>query len=226
MRDKTRPSGTAGIAGVIFGILVPALALMVFSSRPALGQPELGSLYGSKNIQYVTLRYLPWLFPETGAGGEMSFGFNTLSAKTEYNEWGKYFYGVSLGGGGVSWLESEIGSLDERDGACGYVVLDFQGKLFDKDEGDARFYLGWSAGIGFGSYWVEQIDDDPEVPAGSLSLYRGGVEAGAHIRLSEKYWLVTSVGMDLTAYGLDSDNEVAYPAVVNIGLARWRGVID
>ncbi len=210
------------IAPYIYSAVSAAL-FMLFAPGSLRAQQGLESLYGSKNIQAAAARYMPIMLPDTGAGGEFVFSFNTLSSRSEYGDGPELFYGVALGGGGVSWQDSQIGDLDKRDAGAGYALLQFEGKMFLETEDALRPYLGCTMGVGFGSYWIQQVDKQPEVPAGSLTSYNAGVEAGVHIRAGYKYFLTVAAGGDFKFFPMGSKIMYSYPAFISVGISRWRG---
>jgi len=205
----------------VFVLAAVAIAAF-FIARPA-GSQDIGSLYGSKNIQFINIRGIPSMMPDTGYGGELMFGFNTLSKRTEFNESWIYYYGVELGGGNMSWLDSDVGDYDSRDASFTYGLLQFEGKLFAQDKGKVRPYLGWHGGIGYGSLIVERVDDYPEMAAQSAQIFTGGVELGAHFGSGSKYWLVAGAGIDARYIQIPDGGEFSYPAYFTIGVSKWLG---
>jgi hypothetical protein len=64
------------------GVVIAAAAAVWALGAGLARSQELGDFYGSRNLQYINLRYAPTMMPYQGQGGEMMFGFNTQSKKT------------------------------------------------------------------------------------------------------------------------------------------------
>ncbi|HUT55580.1 MAG TPA: hypothetical protein VM658_19475 [bacterium] len=201
------------------------IALALALTAPARAQQTLGDFYGSKNIQTVTGRYGLMIGPDGGSGGELMFGFNTSSQTTEDSKNLKYFYGVGAGGGGFAISDAGLGAYGTRDTASGYVLLELEFKLFASAESQVRPYLGASLGYGTGYLWTEHLrgEDDPNP---SMNLYSAGLEAGIHVPLSNGYGIVAAVGADARYIEFGGASLTAYPAMLTIGVCRWRGPLD
>jgi len=186
---------------------------------------DLGDVYGSINLQYVTAGFTPIILPFEGGAGEMAFGFNTLSAKTEDTAY-KYFYGASLGGGGFGLRDADLGGFGERDASAGYIFLQLENKLFLGDPDDPVLpYLGGKIGYGSGGFWAEDTDDEDN-PSGGLDMYYVGIETGVHVPVSQGYALTLSVGMDARGLVYGGGFSGAYPAMASIGVCYWGGPLD
>jgi len=210
---------------LLLGGLAAALSLFLLSASPAGAQENsLGSFYGEKNVQYTRVRLMPYMLPDSGYGGEVLFGFHTMSQRKDFYGY-SYFYGVSLGGGGAAWQESEPGTLDERDFGEGYGILNFEGFFYSDVESEARPYIGAWLGLGYGTYWIDQIDDEPELFAGPSEVYSAGIELGTHLKLGYKYWLMLGAGADLMVFTMGDETELSCPAYLSVGISRWRGPI-
>jgi hypothetical protein len=209
-------------AGVWAAAVVAALE---FGLPAAAGAQEgLGDFYGSQNIQTVTGRYGYMLGPDGGSMGELMFGFNTSSKTTETSKSIKYFYGVGAGGGGLAVSDAGLGRYGTRDVAAGYVLLELEFKLFASAEGPVRPYLGASLGYGRGYLWAEHMrgQDDPN-PA--MDMYYAGLEAGLHLPIKDGYGIIAAVGAD-ARYMRSGTSLTSYPAMLTIGICRWRGPLD
>ncbi len=207
-----------------FCLVMPAVLSVVAAPGAGEAQPEMDDFYGSKNIQTITLHAMPFMMEAQGAGGELFFGFNTLSKKSEFAESWKNYYGVGIGGGYILWTDSEIADYDhDRDASVLYGLLRFEGKLYYRDTGKVRPYLGGHLGLGYGSWGVERMDGDPEIPTGSLTTYQVGGVAGLNLDLGGNYWLNAGVGVDFRSFkfGMGFHNE--YPPYLVIGVTRWTG---
>ncbi len=205
---------------------VAAVLLFLFlAPLPAEAQRsnELGSLYGSRNLEIIVARLMPAMVPEQGMGAEVLFGFNTLSKRTEFREHWKYFYGVGLAGGGFSWQDADLGRYEERSASAGYFLIEAEGKWFYEVEGKVRPYVGIYGGLGYGSLWMETSDDLPDPPTPGLEFLAGGAEAGLHIHLEGHNALVLSAGVDARIHRTGAEGVFNMPIMVNVGVCEWRG---
>ncbi|MFO8058686.1 MAG: hypothetical protein R6V10_15475 [bacterium] len=184
---------------------------------------ELGSLYGNQNLEIIVARLMPAMVPEEGQGGEVLFGFNTSSKRTEFREHWKLFYGVGVAAGGFTWRDADLGRYEQRSASGGYAILQAEGKWFYSVEGELRPYVGVYGGIGYGSLWMETSDDLPDPPAAGLEFLTGGAETGVHIHLKGHHSLVLSVGADARVHRVGQEGKFNMPIMVNIGVCKWRG---
>jgi hypothetical protein len=200
------------------------VTLLLLSGAAMAQQPEmgLGSLYGNRNLQFVSSRYVALMPPYNGASGDFLFGFNTMSAKTNDTDY-KYFYGLELGGGGAWWSQADMGAFGERDASAGYLLVLVENKLFATGKGGFRPYLGSSIGLGTGTMWSKDVKGIKDNPTGGLDFYGLGLEAGAHLLGKGDYALTISVGADVRALSFGSTTKVIYPIMLNVGVCRWRG---
>lgn len=187
------------------------------------GAQQLSSLYGSDNIQYVSLRYSPWLMSMTGSTYEVAFGFNTSSKKTENAKNWKYFYGVALIGGGFSWPNADLGEYKTRDAVAGYGLIQIENKIFWTTSGPIRPYFGVNAALGSGSLWMQRAKDLPDPPLPSLSMFSAGMETGLMFPLKGQYALSLAAAANVEAAQFGAEVRFYYPAMLTIGVSKWIG---
>ena len=200
---------------------IPLSILLLAGPMPLLAQ-DFGDLYGSQNLQSVAAGYGPLIAPAGGSGGEVMFSFNTSSQQTEASETYKYFYGVGLGGGYLGAPEVDLGKYDDRDIGAGYGKIQLEFKLFATTRGDVRPFLGGALGYGSGAFWAEHIKGE-EDPPGSAEMYFAGLEGGLHFPIQSGYALTIGIGADARVLLYGSESIAAYPAMLTIGVCRWRG---
>jgi len=206
-----------------------ATALVLLGSAAVRAQEGLSSLYGSRNLQYINLRYAPSFTPYDGSGGEMMFGFNSMSSKTDKTSY-KYFYGVSLGGGGWWWSEADLPYYGPRDVSSGYIILQLENKLFFSGKGPVRPYVGAAINYGTGALWVgdrldEEVEEDEESPSGGFDFYGGGVELGVMFVAENDYALTLAAAMDARSVRVGSELKGVYPIMLTVGVCKWLGPI-
>lgn|GEM_PF-3858605 len=214
------------MAKKLFIKIVAALfvvCLLFPASSFAQRRNDLGSLYGNQNLEIIIARLMPAMVPEPGLGGEVLFGFNTSSKRTEFDEHWKYFYGAGIAVGGFSWNDADLGRYEERSASGGHFILEAEGKWFYDVEGDVRPFVGIYGGLGYGSVWMETSDDLPDPPGPGLELLSGGAEAGVHIHLEGHNYLYLSTGVDARMYRVGAEGIFKMPIMVNIGVCEWRG---
>jgi hypothetical protein len=220
MEEKSK-----GLALAVLGLV----AVLVWAwSLPGSAQEVLSSLYGSRNLQYINLRYVPLFLPQQGQGGEMTFGFNTMSSKTDKTDY-KYFYGVSLGGGGWWWEEADLGQYGERNTSTGYILFQLENKIFATGKGPMRPYLGGSLSYGTGALWVgdrldkKEDDDDDNTPVGGFDFWGAGVELGVMFVAENDYALTVAASMDARSVRAGTELKGSYPVMITVGLCKWLG---
>lgn len=207
------------ITPVIAGGLV--LIIAATASAQKKQQPGTTNFYGARNLQFMTARYVAVMPPYTGSGGEVMFGFDTMSNKTKTTDY-KYFYGVELGGGGDWWGKADMGSFGERDASAGYVIFMIENKLFTTGKGPVRPYLGSSVSYGNGQLWSPDLKHH-DSPTGGFQFYGAGLEAGAMFVGKNDYALTLAANGDARVLSVGADYKVIYPIMVTVGLCRWRG---
>jgi hypothetical protein len=206
------------------GLLI--FILFAFAAGASDAQQSLDDLYGLENLQYVEAAYGPLLAPVGGWAGELMFGFNTLSQRTRPDEKYKYFYGVALGGGGFSAGDVDLGRYDERDTGAGYGMIRFDFKLFATGEQSAvRPYIYGTLGYGSGYLWTEHITGEDD-PPGTSSVFTAGVEGGFHVMVKNNRAITIGVGVDAGLFQFGGEALAAYPAMLTVGVCRWRGPLN
>ena len=201
--------------------LALGLGLLLAGAASAQVKREAPSLYGSRNLQFLAARYVAIQPPYVGPGGDVMFGFNTMSNKTKTTDY-KYFYGVELGGGGDWWAMPDMGSFGKRDASAGYVILMVENKLFTTGKGPVRPYLGSAFSYGNGVLWTRDIKKHDN-PSGGVNFYDLGIELGTHFVAKNDYALTLSVTADARAWQFGNEYRVIYPVMLNVGVCRWRG---
>ena len=208
------------------GAVLLIFILFALAADTCAAQQNLDDLYGLENLQYVEAGYGPLLAPAGGWSGELMFGFNTLSRRTRPDDKYKYFYGVALGGGGFSAGDVDLGQYDERDTASGYGLLRFDFKLFATGgQSPVRPYIGATLGYGNGYLWAEHIDGEDDPPGTSL-VFTAGVEGGFHVMVKNNRAITIGVGVDAGLFQFGGEALAAYPAMLTVGICRWRGPLN
>ncbi len=203
---------------------IPAALLCLIPFFTAGAQtPSLGSFYGDKNLSYIEVNASPLIPPFQGYGGDLYFGFDTLSKRSRKGSTYQYFVGLALGGGGFGFQDAEFsGGYGERDVSGGYIAMRIENKLFFTTEGDVRPYVGANLGVGRGAISGSHLDEYDSLSS-EMMVYAVGAEAGAHIRLTPKYFLTVALAGKAEMLGYSSDYQAVYPISINIGACRWRG---
>lgn len=198
---------------------------MVLALAPAatVYAAELGSFYGRENIQLVEARYAPLVTPEQGGNYELVFGFLTSADQIETPGHSRIFNGVTLGGGGFNWTDSEIDG-HERNAAAGYIALMYRGYLFSDSKSDTRFYLNWTAGMMRGAFWGDPVGEIDPV-ASSLNGYCGGLGGGVSFRLKDKYYLELGVMAEARGVALEEEFLGYFPVMVTVGVSKNIGAL-
>ncbi len=214
-----------GFWGVLFLALIIYTSGIFVSGDAFAQRSEFGDFYGEQSIQTVNVRLAPYLLGIDNAGfdAELLFGFNTESKRTENRTKWKYFYGVSLGGGGCGVHDADLGSYGKRDATGGYGFIQLEWKYFENTTESSRPYFGGALGMGSGSIWTENAftEDDP---SGALDLYKIGVEAGTHIALDKGYYLTLAMGVDAIFLFYSGQASTILPVYVSVGVSRWSGL--
>lgn len=194
---------------------------------PVHGQEtNISSFYGSQNLQYISIRYMPWLPPLPGNAYEMAFGFNTSSKNSQHSKYWNYFYGVALVGGGFVSPQADLGRYERRDATAGYGLIRLENKVFVTTEGPVRPYFGAAAGFGTGSIWLETDADLPDPPVPALTMYVLGVEAGLHVPYHQNRAFTAAVGFQINIFQFGEETRMYYPLTITFGLSKWLGPLE
>jgi hypothetical protein len=202
------------------------LAIVLCLSFDAQAQKSsFDSFYGEQSVSSINVRLAPYLagIDESSFDSEVLFSFNTESKKTEDREKWKYFYGLSLGGGGCGVHDADLGKYGKHDVTGGYGFVQFEAKYFENTTKKMRPFIGGALGLGSGSIWTKDAftEDDP---SGSMEMYKLGVEAGTHLDINNGYYLTLSTGIDALFLFYSDNASTVLPVYVSVGVSKWSGL--
>jgi hypothetical protein len=222
-KDADMIPGRAG-AVVIFYlcILVPLAA----NSQVWEEDSDLDIFYGKKSFQEIQLGLSPWSDPAGGCG-EIDFGYNTLSKKSDDSVRWRNYYGAAIELALADFEEYEFHEYGERDISCWWGSVVIESKFFFRDDHPFRPYAGAEFTFGIGGLALSDLDEEDEedeeddLPADVLQFFQMAIEAGFHIMLSEHIALVIA---DTTSYGLGTVTDDSFQVIqtmVSIGISKW-----